>query len=456
MNAKTDSYVAQVVKLGYPLLAGMFAEYIMYIADSIMVGRLGTEYLAAVAIGGLVVEILWVFAWTVAPGVQTICSRRFGMQGRRPAEFTGEVFNVGLIFGVAAGLMTLAASFASEAVISGLVQSRATVILSMDYIRIIRWSIPVSALFYTIYGFLAGINKTKQVMYATIGTNVLNVILNFILIFGKLGFPALGIRGAAWGTLVAQAAGLLYFALIVTIPREYRIYRLFSFARIPIPLIVDIARTWLPLCIQYVFSFTIFLFYEGFVSEFGPAHLAAIHIVFSLFLFGKTIAGGFAEGAAILVGNSLGREDRKAAVHYTQVSMAIGAAIGCITLLLARFTPALVVKIFNNEIDTLAAGTGALKFFSVFYLLGIFSHSIEMVFTHNGWSSFVFISDAACNSAFTLGFSLIALRVLRSGVRTVWLGYALYMVVFTALLVGGYFSMRWTRLQVDRGAQSTS
>ena len=378
------------------------------------------------------------------------------MQGRRPAEFTGEVFNVGLIFGVAAGLMTLAASFASEAVISGLVQSRATVILSMDYIRIIRWSIPVSALFYTIYGFLAGINKTKQVMYATIGTNVLNVILNFILIFGKLGFPALGIRGAAWGTLVAQAAGLLYFALIVTIPREYRIYRLFSFARIPIPLIVDIARTWLPLCIQYVFSFTIFLFYEGFVSEFGPAHLAAIHIVFSLFLFGKTIAGGFAEGAAILVGNSLGREDRKAAVHYTKVSMAIGAAIGCITLLLARFTPALVVKIFNNEIDTLAAGTGALKFFSVFYLLGIFSHSIEMVFTHNGWSSFVFISDAACNSAFTLGFSLIALRVLRSGVRTVWLGYALYMVVFTALLVGGYFSMRWTRLQVDRGAQSTS
>jgi len=456
MGAQTDSYVAQVVKLGYPLLAGMFAEYIMYIADSIMVGRLGTEYLAAIAIGGLVVEILWVFAWTVAPGVQTICSRRFGMQGKRPAEFTGEVFNVGLIFGVAAGLMTLAASFASKAVISGLVQSRRTVILSMDYIRIIRWSIPVSALFYTIYGFLAGINKTKQVMYATIGTNVLNVILNFILIFGKLGFPALGIRGAAWGTLVAQIAGLLYFALIVAIRREYRIYRLFSFARVRLPLIVDIARTWIPLCIQYVFSFTIFLFYEGFVSEFGTAHLAAIHIVFSLFLFGRTIAGGFADGAAILVGNSLGRGDSKAAIHYTKVSMAIGALIGCITLLLARFTPALIVRVFNSEIDTLAAGTRALKFFSVFFLLGIFGHSIEMIFTHNGWSSFVFISDAACNAAFTLGFSLIALRVLQSDVRTVWLGYALYMLVFTGLLVGGYLSKRWTRLRVDRGAESTS
>ncbi len=452
---KTDSYLAQVVKLGYPLLAGMFAEYIMYIADSIMVGRLGTEHLAAVAIGGLVVEILWVFAWTVAPGVQTICSRRFGMQDKKSAEFTGEVFNIGLIFGVAAGLMTLTASFASKAVISALVQSRRTVVLSMDYIRIIRWSIPISALFYTIYGFLAGIKKTKQVMYATIGTNVLNVILNYILIFGKLGFPALGIRGAAWGTLIAQAAGLLYFALIVTIPREYRIYRLFSFARIPIPLIIDIARTWLPLCIQYVFSFTIFLLYEGVISEFGIAHLAAIHIVFSLFLFGKTIAGGFADGAAILVGNSLGRGERKAAVRYTKVSMAIGAVIGCITLLLARFTPALIVKIFNSEIDTLAAGTRALKFFSVFYLLGIFSHSIETVFTHNGWSSFVFISDAACNSAFTLGFTLIALNVFQTGIRTIWLGYAIYVVVFTVLLGGGFFSMRWTRLRVDRGAEST-
>jgi MATE family multidrug resistance protein len=452
MDAKTDSYLAQVVKLGYPLLAGMFAEYLMYIADSIMVGRLGTAYLAAVAIGGLVVEILWVFAWTVAPGVQTICSRRFGMQDRRSAEFTGEVFNVGLIFGVAAGLMTLAASFASKAVISSLVESRRTVILSMDYIRIIRWSIPVSAIFYTIYGFLAGINKTKQVMYATIGTNVLNVILNFILIFGKLGFPALGIRGAAWGTLVAQVAGLLYFALIIVIPREYRMYRLFSFTPVTMPLIGDITRTWLPLCIQYVFSFTIFLLYEGFVSDFGPAHLAAIHIVFSLFLFGKTIAGGFADGAAILVGNSLGRDDRKAAVRYTNVSMAIGAVIGCITLILARFTPALIVKIFNSEIDTLAAGTRALRFFSVFFLPGIFSHSIEMIFTHNGWSSFVFFSDAACNSAFTLGFTLIAVKVFQSGVRIVWLGYAFYVVVFTALLVGGYFSMRWTRLRVDRAA----
>ena len=449
MPEKNRSSFFEVIHLGYPLLAGMFAEYIMYIADSIMLGRLGTQYLAAVAIGGLVVEILWVFAWTLAPGVQAICSRRFGIQNERSPAFTGEVFNAGFIFGIAAGFLILGTSFASKAVISGLVRSPLTVSLSMEYIVIIRWSIPISAFFYTIYGFLAGIRKTKQVMYATIGMNVLNVILNYFLIFGRMGFPAMGIRGAAWGTIIAQGAGLLYFILIIAVPKEYRVYKLFTFKNLHKDLFIDIARTWLPLCLQYIISHAVFLVYEGLLSRFGAASLAAMHVVISFVWFGKTIAGGFADGAAILVGNSLGRGDKKAAVRYAYVSMLIGVIIGLIIFALARFTPALLVKIFNDEPDTLAVGTEALTFFAFFFFLSIFGHSIETIFTHNGWSSFVFISDAAANVLLTLGFTLVVLKVFNGGMRTAWLGYGFYSICFTALLMGGFFSMRWTRRKVD-------
>ena len=450
MPENRENCLLEVVRLGYPLLAGMFAEYLMYVADSIMVGRLGTEYLAAVAIGGLVVETLWVFAWTMAPGVQTICSRRHSTQEQDGPAYTGQVFNVGLIIGMGAGVLTLAASFAARPLIASLVQGPTTVELSMDYIRIIRWSIPISAIFYTVYGFLAGIKKTKQVMYATIGTNLLNVILNYFLVFGKMGFPALGIRGAAWGTLAAQATGLVYFLLIVALPRRYRPYGLFSFVRLPGRLFVDIARTWAPLCVQYLVAFTIFLVYEGLVSRFGAAHLAAVHIVFSLLLFGKTVAGGFANAAAILVGHSLGRGDRRAAVRYTYASMAIGATIGVVVFLLARFAPGSIVRVFNSEPDTLAAGSQALRFFAIFCFIGIFGHSVEMIFTHNGWSGFVFVSDASSNLVLTLGFALVAIEAFQAGVRTVWLGYGFYIVVFTALLLAGFYSMRWTRRQVDR------
>ena len=449
MPEKQKRYFYEVVKLGYPLLAGMFTEYIMMIADSVMVGRLGTEYLAAVAIGGLVVEILWVFAWTMAPGVQAICSRRFGMQEEKTPAFTGKVFNAGLIFGIGAGLLILATSFASKTVISGLVSSGLTVDLSMDYIVIIRWSIPISAFFYTIYGFLAGINKTKQVMAATIGTNLFNIILNYLLIFGKAGFPALGIRGAAWGTLIAQGAGLLYFILLITIPKKYRAYRLFRFKGLRKKLFIDIGRTWLPICLQYIITHGAFLVYEGLISRFGAAYLAAMHVVFSVVWFGKMVTGGFADGAAILVGNSLGRGDKTGAVRYTYRGMIIGGTVGLLIFGLSRFCPELLVRIFNSEPDTLAAGREALQFFAPFLLIAVFGHSIEMVFTHNGWSSFAFISDASANGFFTLGFTLIVLNVFGTGIRAAWLGYALYSVGFAALLVAGFFSMRWTKLKVD-------
>lgn len=449
MNERKQSYFSEVIKLGYPLLAGMFAEYIMTIADSIMVGRLGTEYLAAAAMGGLVVEILWVFAWTMAPAVQAICARRYGIQEEWSPAFTGKVFNAGLVFGVAAGMLILATSFASKAVLSGLVENPVIVALSMDYIVIIRWSIPISAFFYTIFGFLAGIKKTKQVMFATIGTNVLNIVLNYFLIFGRLGFPLMGIRGAALGTLIAQAAGLVYFMLLIIIPKRYKAYKLFRFKGLKQSLFIDIGRTWLPLCFQYIIYHSAFLVFEGLISRFGAAALAAMHVVLSVIWFGKTIAGGFAEAASILVGNSLGRSDKDAAVRYTYISMIIGGIIGVVIFMLCRFFPELLVKIFNSEPATLAAGKAALQFFGFFLFIAIFGHSIEMVFTHNGWSSYVFICDAFTNGIFTLAFPLIVLNVFEGGMRTAWLGYALYIVCFTVLLLTGFFSKGWTRRKVD-------
>ena len=86
-----------VIHIGSPLLAGIFAEYIMFVADSAMIGRLGTDYLAAVAVGGIIAELLWAFTWTTMPGTQAISSRRFGIQGQNSANFTGEVIDNGIL-----------------------------------------------------------------------------------------------------------------------------------------------------------------------------------------------------------------------------------------------------------------------------------------------------------------------------------------------------------------------
>ncbi len=76
----TRKHFINVITLGAPLLAGMVSEFFMYIADSAMVGRLGTEHLAAIAIATLFAEIMWVIVWPFAPGTQSLAARRYGQQ----------------------------------------------------------------------------------------------------------------------------------------------------------------------------------------------------------------------------------------------------------------------------------------------------------------------------------------------------------------------------------------
>jgi len=121
------AHLKDVVKLGSPLLAGIFAEYIMYIADSVMIGRLGTDYLAAVAVGGIVAEMLWAFAWTTAPGTQALASRRFGVQGENSFEFTGQVIDNGILFGVLVGFLAVIVSFWARDFLSLLIKTPRTV-----------------------------------------------------------------------------------------------------------------------------------------------------------------------------------------------------------------------------------------------------------------------------------------------------------------------------------------
>ena len=114
-------HIIQVLFLGAPLLAGLISEFFMYLADSAMVGRLGTTHLAAIGIAVLFGEILWVIVWPLAPATQTIAARRFGrmeaMTDKSTEAYslhsasTGAVLNHGVLVGILAGIVLRVRSF---------------------------------------------------------------------------------------------------------------------------------------------------------------------------------------------------------------------------------------------------------------------------------------------------------------------------------------------------------
>ncbi len=455
----TRTHIFKVMVLGAPLVAGLVSEFFMYLADSAMVGRLGTEFLAAIGIATLFGEILWVIVWPLAPGTQTIASRRFGLQealgGKdektRLEQFqkTGEVLDSAVVVSIGAGFIAIMIALFSEPILRLLLEDDHLIHLAQSYILILKWAMPLAGIFYALYGFLAAINLTRIIMIATVGLNVLNIGFNYMLIFGKFGFPALGIRGAALGTVIAQALGTLYLVAFVLFSSQTKDYQCLRFLRFQSNLSKEVSKAASPIVIQLAVALSIFLYYESVIANIGTIYLAVTHIVFTTFLLTRTMVGGFAEGGSILVGNSLGRGEKKEAVRYAYASELIAIFMASILLFAILLFPESIVKIFTNEVDTVKIGANALRFLAIFIFIEAIGFPFEIIFTHNGWGKYALFSEITTNVVFIVGATLLFTRAMNLGIYGAWSAFALYLVFHSGFMVAGFFSKRWLDIQIE-------
>jgi putative MATE family efflux protein len=405
-------------------------------------------------------ELLWVIVWPMAPGTQTIAARRYGRQKKEsdlgtaaPGDLqmkTGEVLDNAILLSIAIGGLTIGVALFANGLLDLLLDDKALIPMANDYIATLKWVMPLAGVFYAIYGFLAAINKTKVIMVATIGLNLLNIPFNYMLIFGKFGFPAMGIKGAALGTVVAQGLGTLFFIGYILLSADLKPYGCLKFKSIHRKIFVDILRSAGPIITQLSIALLIFLYYESIVANIGTLYLAATHIVFTIFVLKRTIVGGFAEGGSILVGNSLGEGRRREAVRYAYASEFIAILIGFVLFCGILIFSEQIVGIFNSDPELTQVGSQALRFFALFFFIEAVGFPFEVIFTHNGWGRFVLISEIATSLVCTIGCTLLFTRVFDFGIFGAWIALALYLVGHAVFMFAGFFSRKWTQTQVDR------
>ena len=449
----------QVIVLGAPLLVGLISEFLMILADSAMVGRLGTDYLAAIGIASMFGELLWVIVWPMAPGTQTIAARRFGRLKKKAgqdddilkdlSQKAGDVLDNAIVVAIAVGLAAIAIALFSKSILGFLLDDDTLIPLAHGYIATLKWLMPLAGIFYAIYGFLAAINQTKVIMVATISLNVLNIIFNYILIFGKFGFPALGIVGAALGTVLAQGLGTLFLVLYVLLAPSVKLYGCLQFRSLRGDIFYDLFRSTGPIIFQLSIALLLFLYYETIVANIGTLYLAATHIIFTVFVLKRAILGGFAEGGSILVGNALGQGQEKEAVRFAYATEFMAIIIGAVLFIFILTFPENIVRVFNPEIELVNVGANALRFFAVFIFIEAIGFPFEVIFTHNGWGRFVLFTEIITNSAFVVGLTLILTMGFGFGIYGAWSAFAVYLVFHSLFMFGGFFSRKWLKTEVD-------
>ncbi|MFV0451857.1 MAG: MATE family efflux transporter [Propioniciclava sp.] len=329
----------EVLALAVPAFATLVSEPLLQLADSAIIGHLGTPQLAGLGIAGNIVGVLVGLCVFLAYGTTGLVARRMGAGDTRGALAAG-VDGLGLaaVLGI---VLTVALQVLVDPVV-GLYRASGDVAgYAVSYLRVVALAFPFLLVMLASTGVLRGLQDTRTPLKVTIGINVANIGLNLALVYGA----GLGILGAALGTLIAQAVGSTILAAVVLrgarkvgAPVRFRPWGIVGAARAGAWLVLRSAALWLTLTATTVVA-----------TRMGAISLAAHQIVTSLWMFLAFALDALAIAAQAIVGRYLGAGDATTVRRITGMLVGWGVWFGVILGAVVAATSAVTPMLFTPD-----------------------------------------------------------------------------------------------------------
>ncbi|MCX4244337.1 MATE family efflux transporter [Paraliomyxa miuraensis] len=355
--------VRQVLVIALPIIGGMTSQNILNLVDTAMVGSLGDEALAAVGTGSFANFLAMAFITGLSAGVQTIASRRMG-EGR-DAE-TAVSLNGALLIALLIGLpLSIVLLQLVPYVFPVLNPDPAVVEQGVPYLQARVLAMVAVGMNFSFRGYWNGVNLSQLYLRTLLVMHAANILLNWVLIFGHLGAPAMGAVGAGVASAIATYVGTGYYFLL-----GLRHARKGGFLR-KLPDadgMRTIGRLALPNAFQQLFfaaGFNVLFWIIAHTDVADQAHataeVAAANVVLNVTLVSVLPGLGLGLAAASLVGQALGRSDPEDAKAWGWDVVRIGAAVMTVLGLPMLLFPDLILGVFLHEADTLELARGPLR-----------------------------------------------------------------------------------------------
>ena len=360
------SYYSRLLKLALPLVLTQAGQMSVHLIDNAMVGHYGTAELAAASFANNIFIVLMLFGTGLFMGITPLIGHA---RGARNDSLAAVILKSGFtLSAVLIPALTLIA-WSLVWIMPAMGQTDEVVRLAIPYYKTLVVALVPFLLFSLLKQVGEGLGNTFAAMVATIGSNLLNVFLNYILIFGKFGFPELGLLGAGYATIISRAVmSLMLFAGLLA-PRSTRRY--FALMRTVQASVVEtarIARIGMPIAVQLVLEVSAFSASAIMMGWMGNVPLASHQIAIGLSAFTFMIANGVAMATTIRVSFRLGARDFKSlervsysAVHLVLVFMGL-CSIGF--LIFRNQLP----FIFTTDPDVIAQAASLLALAALFQI----------------------------------------------------------------------------------------
>lgn len=366
-----STHARETLVLGLPLIGSHLAQMALHVTDTVMVGWYGVVALAAVVLGASSFFIVFVvgsgFAKAVMPMVAAALGRDDETQVRRDTR-------MGIWLSIGYGLVVYPIFWWSEPILLALGQDPQVSLIASDYMRIVGLGMVPALVVTVLQSYLSALHRTQVVLWVTLAAVVLNIGVNWALIFGNWGFPELGARGAAVATLVVQVVSLLILALYAHLLPELRRFHLFQrFWRPDWHAMRQVWKLGLPIGLTGLAEGGLFQASALMMGWIGTVELAAHGIALEVAALTFMLHVGLSSAATIRIARFDGQGDRVALRQAAKVAVVIsfGVAIASVILFLSAARPIVALFLDLSKPESaaiLAYGTVLLGLAALFQL----------------------------------------------------------------------------------------
>ena len=447
MNILSDRPLIQrVLILAGPAMASMLSHTLLTLVDTAMVGRLGPDALAAVGIGGMVMYVVMSAFFAVDSGSRAIVARYFGSGDcSNCGQILQQALILSLVFGV---LLSIGGWFFSDDMYRLMRADTAVVVLGDEYLKLRLLAATFIFGAFAFNGFFTGLGDTKTPMVVMIAANSLNVILNYVLIFGKLGCPAMGVKGAALATVIARVSGFILYTIIILSKTSLRAYRpRLSFSP-HWERMKQLVRISSPTSFEQVMQAAGFLAFTTIITQLGTIPLAANNIGLNITMISFMPAYGFGVAASALVGQSLGAKRFVEAERSGWTAAALGVIFMTFMGLVFFFLPKYLMMIFTNDQQVISNGITILRILAFFQPFDALHIVLGLALRGAADTKWVM----ACNMAITwflfVPASYCLALPLGIGLNGSWWGLAFFIFAAGTAMTWRFRSGQWKEIEI--------
>ncbi len=422
-----------------------FVQSAIGFTDTIFLGRVGVIEMSACGIMAIYYLVFVMIGFGISRAAQILIARRMGAKRYDEiGEVTDHLFILEMITAV---ILFMILHFGSSYIVPWFIQSQDILTAGRDYLSYRSYGIFFSLLAFVLLAMYTGVGKTRAIIVVTVVLALVNVVLNYTLIFGKFGFEPMGIAGAGLAStlseLVSTVAGLIY---LIFDPLRKKL-QLFKFKKLDIDLMKRLLKLSIPLVFQFLVGLGGWFIFFTFIENLGEQALAISVVLRWLYTFYMIPAIGAASAVNTLVSNSIGQENYELAKLSIKKCISYSVILTVLSITSMFLFPEAIANIFTDDLSIIKETP------KLYWILGLILTvcSVSTVLFNGlmgaGATNVSLLIEAVAVVLY-LSYAFIIVNVMGKGLGYAWFSECVYWTLLLLFTVLYFYTGRWRTHEV--------